>query len=237
MALIHSAIHDVRSADAHGDMGAGIPWTPSAYVWGLRMDGTIEITPAPSSYAGLADVRDRINEGDFAALALFDKTSPHWPNPVTWHKSDDGASQSVIAQHLSAPAPAQVSGGFPWGYEIVGGEPWQSIVGGPWQTIVGQALDVLRRQAQAAAGEMPGRVVGVVRDASNQWKLKSFRTVDAADDWFGHATHNPSRFTYAAYFDKDDPLFPHPLNEVIGDAHGAAKPGESIPRVLAEVHP
>jgi hypothetical protein len=125
--------------------------------------------------------------------------------------------------------------GEPW-VDIVGGEPWQSIVGGePWVSIVGQALDVLRKQAQVAAEEMPSRVIGVVRDANNQWVVKSFGDADVADDWFGRVIRDKSRFTYAAYFDKGDPLFPHPLNEEIGGAHAPAVPPSPIPRVIAEV--
>jgi hypothetical protein len=503
--LIHSAIDEVQGEDALRHRW-GASWTSVAYVWGLKMDGSTEVTPASSHENGLADVRDRIQSGEFAALALFDKTSPHWPNPVTWNKSDDPAAAQAIAMRIaiqgdvvgypwgyeivggepwesivggpwvdivggepwvdivggggmekggylnmpdssfdtpfdfnpsmhvgvgqhpstwvktpggggydsryvtpgpvtkstSAPrditlspqwsairgliqgainsvvesdeiadmiaahvlrylaqqglfaggqmrpiadflrsgdwskikgvirravpqivygnealvdaiarvfvqhARSRVSGdvvgdGFPWGYEIVGaappwgdiigpqpwhdrladtrfwswtgykpgqkldphdphdaamipiwleihaevvresqpyvsGEPWQSIVGSePWVSIVGQALDVLRKQAQVAAEEMPSRVIGVVRDARNQWVVKSFRDADVADDWFGRVIRDKSRFTYAAYFDKNDPMFPHPLNEEIGGAHAPAVPPPTIPRLVAEV--
>jgi hypothetical protein len=149
-----------------------------------------------------------------------------------------GAWQSIVGGE-----PWESIVGGPW-VDIVGGEPWQSIVGGPWVdivggepwvSIVGQALDVLRRQAQVAAREMPGRVIGIIRDANNQWALKSFRDADSADDWFGRVTRDKSRFTYAAYFDKNDPMFPHPLNEEIGSAHAPAVPPSPIPRVVAEV--
>lgn len=128
-----------------------------------------------------------------------------------------------------------IVGTEPW-QSIIGGEPWQSIIGGePWVSIVGQALDGIRHQARVAADAMPGRVIGVVRDANNKWALKTFRDADVADDWFGRVIRDKSRFTYAAYFDKGDPLFPHPLNEEIGSAHAPAVPPSPIPRVVAEV--
>jgi hypothetical protein len=148
--------------------------------------------------------------------------------------------EAVVRESRSQPSVSgepwqSIIGTEPW-QSIIGGEPWQSIIGGePWVSIVGQALDVLRRQAQVAAREMPGRVIGIIRDANNQWALKSFRDADSADDWFGRVTRDKSRFTYAAYFDKNDPMFPHPLNEEIGSAHAPAVPPSPIPRVVAEV--
>jgi hypothetical protein len=131
-----------------------------------------------------------------------------------------------------------IIGGDPW-QSIIGGDPWQSIIGGdPWVSIVGQAgqvLDVLRRQARAAVEGMPSRVIGVVRDANNKWVIKSFRDADVADDWFARVVRDKSRFTYAAYFDKGDPLFPYPLNEEIGGAQAPSIPPPSIPRVVAEI--
>jgi hypothetical protein len=252
-ALIHSAASEASLADASTDWG--VPWLPVAYIWGLRVDGTTEVTPAPSRDGALGDMRDRIGEGDFVALALFDKTSPHWPrSPVNWHKSEDPAYEGVIAQQIAkhglhgsalrVPVAGVGVGGDPWQsiiggdpwHSIVGGDPWHSIVGGdPWVTIIGQALDVLRRQAQVAAEEMPSRVIGVIRDANNKWVIKSFRDADVADDWFGRVIRDKSRFTYAAYFDKTDPMFPHPLNEEIGGARAPSIPPPSIPRVVAEV--
>jgi hypothetical protein len=110
------------------------------------------------------------------------------------------------------------------------------IVGAsPWHTIVGASIDVFRKQAQAAAKEMTGRVIGVRRDAANQWQLETFSSVDAADNWFAVATAEPALFTYAAYFDKGDPLFPHPLNEAIGGARAPSSRGSAIHRGIGEV--
>lgn len=226
-ALIKSAVREV-SHNAHVD--------PSpAYVWSLESYGDTQIAPFASHDQALEYMRDRI-QTDHVALALFDRTSPHWPNPVNWTKSDDPSYEGVIAQQIAKHAPTRMAGDAVGAWQsIVGSAPWRSIVGGgPWSTIVGAAIDSLRRQAQIAAEEMPGRVIGVVRDGDNKWKLKAFRDADTADSWFAHVTREPGRFTYAAYFDKDDVMFPHPLNESIGAARAPAVPGSPIPRVVAE---
>jgi hypothetical protein len=164
--------------------------------------------------------------------------SAHWPNPVNWTKSDDPRVEDAITAQITHSAPltpankvahaaqvaqaqrlARTTHAAGW-TDSVGDLPWQTIIGDlPWWTIIGAEVDVFRRQAQAAAKEMPGRVVGLRRDAANQWQLESFRSVDAADNWFAVATAEPALFTYAAYFDKADPLFPHPLNEATGRGH------------------
>ncbi len=114
---------------------------------------------------------------------------------------------------------------------IVGGGPWQNIVGGqPWLTIIGQALDVLRKQARAAAEEMPGNAVVTVRDTDGKWRLKAFRTLDQADDWFGAATVEPRDFTYAAYFSKSAAGGVALENEKVGGAREASRPSPPISR-------
>lgn len=133
-ALIHSAASDARHADASPDWG--VPWTPMAYVWDLHVDGSTEITPAPSREAGLSDMRDRISEGDFVAVALFDKTSVHWPRtPVSWHLSDDPSYEGVIAQQVARYAPHVSGAGYPWGYEIVGAPAYDFTQAPNWPEI------------------------------------------------------------------------------------------------------
>jgi hypothetical protein len=185
------------------------------------------IIPFSSSEQALAYMRDRI-QTPHVALALFDATSPRWPNPVNWTKSYDPAHESVIAQQIARHAPTQTAG------ELVGTEPWQSIVGTE-QTLIGAAIDVLRKQGKAAAEEMPGRVIGVLRAPRNRWTLKSFRTLDDADDWFGRATFEPRDFTYAAYYEKDANGIPYLENEKIGGARAPSVPGPPIPREIATV--
>ena len=186
-ALIRSAIDEVR--------GASASHPSAAYVWSLEGRGGTQIVPLESPDQALSYARELIHAGDSAVVAAFDRTSPHWPNPVSWSKSDDPAADRLIAQQLARH----------------GVSP---SVSGP----VGEALDVLRRQASAAADELPGRVIGVSRDGNGKWQIKQFRSADDADDWFGRATRDATAFTYAAYFDKSDPTYPAPLNETIGRA-------------------
>jgi hypothetical protein len=198
---------------------------------GVELYGTTTIVPFSSHEQALDYMRDRIRT-DHVALALFDRRSPHWPNPVGWNKSNDPSHEPVIAQQIAKYPPAQGAERHLLSARAAG-EISELVGAGPWHTIIGAAIDVLRRQAQVAAEEMPGRVIGVRRDAQNQWMLKSFHDADTADDWFGLVTREPSLFTYAAYFDKGDPTFPHPLNEAIGQARAPSGPGSAIPRVIA----
>lgn len=207
--LIQSAIQDLRAVVA-------APWWADAYafLWYLDPSGVTQVIP----YASYGDALEAARGSyGLVATAVFDRSSSHWPNPVAWHLNDDPSYAGVIAQQASY-APPRTAG-----------------VGSlPWYTIVGEALDALRRQAKVAAEGLPGQVVGVRRDGGNRWELRQFRSVDDADDWFGHATRDPSSFTYAAYFDKADVLYPDPLNEKIGGARAHALPGAPIPRGIAE---
>jgi hypothetical protein len=250
--LIQSAIHNVLEWDQkkpdewdeYGLYDARTSGAPvGAYVWHLGPLGAAGALFSTYDEA-LAHMRDAIHT-DHAALALFDKMSPHWPNPVNWTKNDDPTHESAIAAQIAHSAPLTSANKAAFAAQVAQARQraqamrtagWVDMIGGaPWYEIVGAAIDVLRKQAQAAAEEMPGRVVGILRDAQNQWKLKSFHDADDADDWFAHSTRNAASYTYAAYFDKDDPLFPHPLNEKIGGARASSVPGSPIPRVVAEV--
>lgn len=238
-ALIHSAISDV------------VPYGPDpdkAYVWVLISDelsspglhGRAQIMPFDSPEQALVEMRAWIQDGRTVAAALFDKTSPHWPNPVGWHKSDDPMHEPLIAEQIALSAKrarlADDLARLARSHAPTHAAGWVDMVGaGPWIDIVGAAIDVFRKQAQAAAEVAPGPVVGLRRDARGQWQIKQFRSSDDADDWFGHATHEPTHFTYAAYFDKHDPTFPEPLNEAIGGARAASAPGPAIHRGVAEV--
>jgi hypothetical protein len=225
-ALIQSVIREVHAAEADPSMSHLTDWSPTAYVWSLESVGGSHVAPFASHEEALAYMRERM-QGDHVALALFDKASPHWPNPVNWTKSDDPAHEPVIAEQIARYYPVHTAG--------VGSYPWYSIVGA--------AIDVLRRQAKIAADGLPARVIGVARDEGNRWQLKQFHSVDDADDWFGHVTRDLARFTYAAYFDKDDVLYPDPLNEKIGAARTpvisgvflGADPGSSDIRSPTEV--
>lgn len=198
-ALIRSATDEVLAADRYDQPGV-------AYVWSLETYGDTQIVPFASYAQALAHARERA-QTPHVALASFDKTSRHWPHPMTWTKSDAPEGESAIAAQLAKHAPARAAG------DVVGALPWY--------TIIGQALDVLRRQARAAAEgaiaeRVPGRYLGVLRDARGRWKLKTFRSEAAAEDWFERETGSPSRFTYAAYFDKEGTFAPTMLNESIG---------------------
>lgn len=224
-ALIQSAIKEVTEA-------AGMTPGAVAYVWSLdpppaspsyvgssvvTLEGTTEIMSFNSVVEALDYMRERIRT-PHVALALFDRTSAHWPNPTSWTKSNDPAYEPVIAQQASKYAPTGAAG------EYVGA----------WPSKVGTALDDVRGRAQVIATKRDGRVIGVIHTVKdNLWHALAFNHADDADDWLGTATQDPAGYTYAAYYDKDDYLWPHPVNEKIGGPRARSKPGGTIRRGAA----
>lgn len=203
-ALIQSAIREVTQA------AQTLP--AAAYVWSLdppgaadspsvTLEGTTGIMSFNSVDEALGYMRDRI-QTPHVALALFNRGSAHWPNPTNWTKSDDPSYVPYIDQQI-ANQHVQVSG-----------------------VAVGSALEDVRSRARALAGRHAGRAVGVIHTTRDGlWHTLAFRNADDADDWLGIATQDPTSFTYAAYYDKDDVQWPHPVNEKIGGSHPAPQPG------------
>ncbi len=114
--------------------------------------------------------------------------------------------------------------------------------GGPRVLIIGEeaknALASIRKQASDAAGGNDAGVLGVVRWADGNWSLEPLKSVDEADDWFGYLLGDPSKYVYAAYYDKADRTFPGPVNESVGTGafNKPAKPApQPIPRGVATV--
>ncbi|HMG13454.1 MAG TPA: hypothetical protein VK571_09770 [Gemmatimonadaceae bacterium] len=216
-ALIHSAINEVS------DMAN---WRPAgAYVWSLDppsaspsphivLEGITSIEAFASPAEALDHMRQRI-QTPHVALAIFDRRSAHWPNPTNWTKSDDPAYEPVIAQHIQRAAPTRTAGSY------VGGDV-------PWQTTIGAALDDVRARARSIANKRAGSVVGVIHTTKDGlWHALAFSDTDAADDWLGLAAQDPVAYTYAAYYDKEDFQWPHPVNEKIGGTRGGATSSRS----------
>ena len=107
---------------------------------------------------------------------------------------------------------------------------WRNSVGRDnGMALVGAAPGV-RELAMLAVRASPFRVVGYVQPKGNPSQIREFHTPDEADDWFGSWLSMPHAFDYVAYFDKQDPSFPGPLNEQYAQA-GAASSGWAIPLV------
>ena len=209
-ALIQSAIDDVTREAAR--------YPAEAYVWKLdapsaasfagrvpssvvTLEGTTSIVPF-SSQAEALDYLREMAQSQPVALAMFERSSPHWPNPVAWRKSAEPDHESVIAKHVASRSMTQASGTY------TGAD-----------TGIGAAIDEVRRRAQSLAEKRAGNVIGVIHTSKDGlWHTLAFRASDDADDWFGTATHDPSSYTYAAYYDKEDFQWPHPVNEKIGGA-------------------
>jgi len=203
-ALIQSAIREVSQA-AHS-----IPAV--AYVWSLdppgdapspsvSLEGTTGIMSFNSADEALAYMRERI-QTPHVALALFNHESPHWPNPTSWTKSDDPAYVPYIDQQI-ANQRVQVSGAY-----------------------VGSAVDDVRVRATALAHRHAGDIVGVIHTTHDGlWHTLALRNADDADDWLGISTQDPGSYTYAAYYDKNDVQWPHPVNEKIGGTRAVPRRG------------
>jgi hypothetical protein len=162
--------------------------------------GTSQLTPFSSVDQAQAYMFERI-QTPHVALALFDPAATrHWPNPVRWTKSDDPAYDLLIAQRVSQYAPARTAGAY-----------------GGATTTIGTAIDDVRTRAQSLANKRAGRVIGVIHTPKdNLWHALGFNNEDDADDWINLQTQDPAAFTYAAYFDKSDATWPHPVIEKIG---------------------
>jgi hypothetical protein len=221
-ALIQSAINEVN------DMSN---WRPAgAYVWSLdppsaspspriTLEGVTSIESFATPAEALDYMRQRI-QTPHVALAIFDRRSPHWPHPTNWTKSDDPAYASVIAQQIEKGSPTRTAGSYV-------GADWQSrcpsyVGADPRRADIGAALDDVRARARSIAGKRVGSVIGVIHSTQDGlWHALAFHDGDAADDWLGLATQDPAAYTYAAYYDKEDFQWPHPVNEKIGGPRAA----------------
>ena len=216
-ALIQSAISDVTShaasypAEAYVwtlDAPASSPYagrTPGSIV---MLEGTTNIVPFTSQGEALKYLRE-VAQTRPVALAMFERSSPHWPNPVAWRKSDQHDHESVIAQHVASRSTTQASGDY------IGAD-----------TVIGAAIDDVRRRAQALADRRAGNVIGVIHTSKDGlWHTLAFRTADDADDWLNTATQDQESYTYAAYFDKEGDSWPQPYIEKIGGVREPRRPG------------
>ncbi len=221
-ALIQLAIDDVTSYDAS--------YPAAAYVWALdaptrapyagrtpgsvvTLEGTTNIVPFSSQREALDYLRE-VAQTKPVALAMFERSSQHWPNPVAWRKSSEPEHESVIAQHVASRSPTQTSGDY-----YVGAD-----------TVVGAVIDDVRKRAQRLAEKRSGDVIGVIHTSKDGlWHTLAFRSEDDADDWIDLATQSPATYTYAAYFNKDDARFwPQPVIEKVSGMR--APPGTALPR-------
>jgi hypothetical protein len=213
--LIQSAIHDIAE------------YTPSMppanyYVWWLAAPSpsspgrrNVAFTPSPQilSFTTLDEAKDYVRalgqQSEVLARAVFDKTSRHWPNPVTWSKSDNPDHLSVIAEYVASKSATNTAG------EYVG----------EWDTAVGSALDDVRARARMLAQKRRGTAIGVIHTTKdNLWHALSFDSPDDADDWLNTATQDQNAYTYAAYFDKRGGSWPAPYIEKLG-GYSKAAPG------------
>jgi hypothetical protein len=231
-ALIQSAINEV-SASANQAPAEAYVWSldpPNPHLEGayaasdpyrrpLPPQGMTNVVPFSSPAQALDYMRERI-QTPHVALALFDRRSSHWPNPTNWTKSNAPEHEPIIAQQIARSASPRTAGDY-------GDASFR-------RTSVGAALDDVRARAQTIANKRAGSVVGVIHTTKDGlWHALAFRNADDADDWLGTATQDPAAYTYAAYYDKQDFSWPHPVNEKIGGERTVAQPGQPIRRAPA----
>jgi hypothetical protein len=183
--LIQSAIAEVSEAAARAPSAAYVwsldPPGPSPYP-GVELTGTTIVVPFSSHAQALDYLRERI-QTPHVALALFDRKSPHWPNPVNWSRSNDPAYEPFVAQQISrGHSTARASG------EIA--------------ALVGALIDETRELARGLANGAAGPAVGVVNATHGGWMTRSLPSLDAAVDWIQAVARDRTSFTYAAIFEK-----------------------------------
>jgi hypothetical protein len=214
-ALIESAKREAVDANSTAPAAAWVwsldPSGPSLVPGVQLVGGTTMVTPF-SSYAQALDYMRSRAQTPHVALALFDTTSSHWPNPVSWTKSDDPAYEQIIAQRAS---------------------PSPRMAGSYGSTTVGTALDDLRSRAESLAAKRAGAIIGVIHTSKDGlWHTLAFRSEDDADDWLDTSTQDPTSYTYASYFNKSDPRYwPHAVIEKVSGMR--SPPGTDIRRPVA----
>jgi hypothetical protein len=236
-ALIQSAIDEVKSHAAS--------YPAEAYVWTLdaptrssypgrapdsivTLEGTTNIVPFSSQHEALKYLRE-VAQTRPVALSMFERSSPHWPNPTAWRKSDEPEHVAIVLNYLGVKPKGRPLAGPPPSETRASGDYYV----GAWDTAIGSALDDVRSRAKTLADKRAGNVIGVIHMSKDGlWHTLAFRSSDDADDWLGTATHDPSAYTYAAYFDKEDYSWPHPVNEKIGGTRTPTLPGAPISRKI-----
>lgn len=225
-ALIQSATDAVTEAAS---------MTPAAaYVWHLdapdrnpyagSMPGSaivLEPTSLIEAFNTQAQALARLRELALTrpiALAMFERSNPHWPNPTAWRKSSDPADAPLIAQYVaSRQGSTQMSGTY------MGADP-----------VASTAIAAVRHRAEQLADRRAGNVVGVIHTPKdNLWHTLAFRNEDDADDWLDLAAQTPASFTYAAYFNKNAPQWPRAVIEKISGMR--SPPGTGLSRRSAAV--
>ena len=216
-ALIDSAIADVTSYATSFPAAEAYVWSLDAPVSGpytsqsgaiITPEGTTNVVPFSSQVEALKYLRE-VAQTKPVALAMFERSSPHWPNPIAWRKSDEPEHAQVIAQHVASRSPTQTSGTY------AGAD-----------TVIGAAIDDVRRRAQSLADRRAGNVIGVIHTSKDGlWHTLAFRTADDADDWLNTAAQDQASYTYAAYFDKEGDSWPAPYIEKIGGFRPARQTG------------
>ena len=210
-ALIQTATREiVEMATRYPEANYWVWWlaAPTSSTYGsVTVAPGSQPEPFTSRDAAMERVRQLGQESGVIARAVFDKTSPHWPNPVTWSRSNEPEHDPMIAQYVASSQPETRAAGTYAGAD----------------TVIGAAIDDVRSRAQSIAAKHAGSVIGVIHTvADNLWHPFAFystRTTyaaDDADDWLNEATKDQSAYTYAAYFDKAGTSWPAPYIEKIG---------------------
>jgi hypothetical protein len=201
-ALIESAKREVLEAQARNPA--------AAWVWSFDSSAPLpgrvtelfssQVIPFSSVERAQTYMYDRL-QTPHIALALFDTFAMgHWPNPVRWTKSDDPAYESLISQRVAEYAPTRTAGDY----------------ARRRTTSIGSALEDVKDRARTLALKRGEKVVGVFHATKDQlWHALAFTSEDDAKDWL--RTQDPSSFTYAAYFDKNDEVWPQAVDQKIGD--------------------
>lgn len=232
-ALIRAATQEVVNSTSMLPSATHWVWwlaAPMGNVYGAQGGAPVAMEAGPQSepYSSLAEamarVRDLGQQPGVIARSVFDRTSRHWPNPVTWSMSNQPEHDQLIANFVASQASPRTAGVY---------------AGASWDTMIGAAVDDVKARALSEARKRAGDVVGVIHltkpAPAGLWVAMAFNSMDDAFDWFDTATQDQNAFTYAAYYDKTDPAYStrgvldRPYIEKIGGYH-QSKSEQRFPR-------
>lgn len=153
---------------------------------------TSEPMPMTEPYDSLATAMARVRQlgqtPGIIARAVFDRTSRHWPNPITWSKSTEPQHAQMIAQYTANRWSMSTSG------EYVGAEGSAAALE--------SAKNALRDRAVLEAKKHAGDYLVVIHTTrDNLWHTLGYDE-DYVEDGFNIQTQDQNSYTYAALFDK-----------------------------------
>lgn len=192
----------------------------------------------PNAQRQIAELAQAAQQGDAAAMDLTSLASD-----ITDAVTDNAGNPEVsgwFAPFMLGAAGAGAAAYFgPRAWDkYVHGDHAPAKVSGHSSNDAKHALSEIAARTAAAEHAKGARIVGVAVGSPGSplaQSVRTFRSIDDADDWFAAIAGQPSAYGYVAYYDAADPMWPDPVNDAHGHATGAAsvKVAGFLPYLLA----